>query len=110
MCGNSAYDWNIMFTGRSYGGTSVTSTPSMKTAPSVGVSKPASIRSSVVLPQPEPPSRQKISPREISSDTCRTAMKSPKRLVSRSMRTYGAAVAVAGAARCTEAVFIGGIL
>ncbi len=29
MCGNSAYDWNIMLTGRSYGGMSVMSTPSM---------------------------------------------------------------------------------
>ena len=38
------------------------SSPSMKIEPLVGVSKPASIRSSVVLPQPEPPSRQKISP------------------------------------------------
>jgi hypothetical protein len=63
MCGNSAYDWNIMFTGRSYGGTSSIDAPSMKMRPAVGCSKPASIRSSVVLPQPEPPSRQKISPR-----------------------------------------------
>ena len=37
------------------------STPSMKMRPAVGRSKPASIRSSVVLPQPEAPSRQKIS-------------------------------------------------
>ena len=50
-----------MFTGRSYGGMPVMSTPSMKILPLVGRSKPASMRSSVVLPQPEPPSRQKIS-------------------------------------------------
>ena len=61
MCGNSAYDWNIMFTACSYGGMLVTSTPSMKTLPAVGRSKPASMRSNVVLPQPDPPSRQKIS-------------------------------------------------
>ena len=30
--------------------------------PEVGVSKPASMRSSVVLPEPEPPSRQNSSP------------------------------------------------
>jgi hypothetical protein len=61
MCGNSAYDWNIMFTGRSYGGMSVMSTPSMKSLPLLGSSKPASMRNSVVLPQPEPPSRQNSS-------------------------------------------------
>ncbi len=33
MCGNSAYDWNIMLTGRSYGGTPVMSCPSMKMRP-----------------------------------------------------------------------------
>ena len=61
MCGNTAYDWNIMLTGRSYGGIDVMSTPSMKILPDVGRSNPASMRSSVVLPQPEAPSRQKIS-------------------------------------------------
>ncbi len=30
MCGNSAYDWNIMLTGRSYGGMPVMSTPSIE--------------------------------------------------------------------------------
>ena len=37
----------------------------MKMRPAVGVSKPASMRSSVVLPQPEPPSRAKSSPLSI---------------------------------------------
>ena len=36
--------------------------PSRKMLPAVGASNPASIRSNVDLPQPEPPSRQKISP------------------------------------------------
>ena len=63
MCGNSAYDWNIMLTGRSYGGMPVMSTPSIEIRPAVGSSNPASMRSSVVLPQPEPPSRQNSSPR-----------------------------------------------
>ena len=51
-----------MFTGRSYGGTPVMSSPSIRIRPEVGVSKPPSMRSSVVLPHPEAPSRQKISP------------------------------------------------
>ena len=62
MCGNSAYDWNIMFTGRSYGGTPVMSSPSMNIFPELGVSNPPNMRSSVVLPQPDAPSRQNISP------------------------------------------------
>ena len=38
------------------------SAPSMLMIPDVGVSKPASILSRVLLPQPEPPSRQNSSP------------------------------------------------
>jgi hypothetical protein len=45
------------------------------------------MRSSVDLPQPEPPSRQKISPLKILSETLLTATKSPNRLVTFSMRT-----------------------
>ncbi len=44
-----------MLTGRSYGGTPVMSSPSMNIFPEVGVSNPPSMRSSVVLPQPEAP-------------------------------------------------------
>ncbi len=45
--------------------------------PSSGVSKPASIRSSVVLPQPLGPSSAKNSPARISSDSRSTARKLP---------------------------------
>ena len=38
------------------------STSSIKIRPPVGVANPASIRSSVVLPQPEAPTRANISP------------------------------------------------
>ena len=55
--------------------------------PEVGDSKPAIIRSRVDLPQPEPPSRQKISPLKIFSETLLTATKSPNFLVMFSMRT-----------------------
>ena len=72
-CGNSAYDWNIMLMGRSYGGNCAMSTPSRITAPDVGFSKPASMRSNVDLPHPELPSKAKISPLRMDSDTSSTA-------------------------------------
>ena len=92
MCGNSAYDWNIMFTGRRCGGISVTSSPPMNRLPDVGRSKPASNRSSVVLPLPEPPSSAKHSPSATSSETSSTATTSPKRLLTPSKRTSGSVV------------------
>ena len=50
-----------MFTGRLFGGTGTMFLPASVISPSVGVSKPASIRISVVLPHPEGPSRAKNS-------------------------------------------------
>src|SRR5258708_8911304 len=78
-----------MFTGRRCGGTSVMSSPSIRTRPLSGVSSPASRRSSVVLPQPEPPSRANSSPRPISRSTLSTATTAPKRLVAPSTLTMG---------------------
>ncbi|CFW45568.1 Uncharacterised protein [Bordetella pertussis] len=78
MCGNSAYDWNIMFTGRRYGGTLVMSSPSSRICPEVASSKPASMRSSVDLPLPELPSSAKISLRRTDRLTDCTATTSPK--------------------------------
>ena len=52
MCGNSAYAWNTVLTSRLYGGMPCTYSPLMRMKPSSGCSKPASIRSVVVLPQP----------------------------------------------------------
>src|SRR5471032_2260274 len=72
-CGNSAYDWNIMLIGRWCGGTLMMSCPASVMAPLVGVSKPASMRSNVDLPQPELPSSAKISPLLIATDTSFTA-------------------------------------
>ena len=63
-----------MFIGRSYGGRPARSMPSSTMRPVVGVSKPASIRSSVLLPQPEGPSRAKISPLAISTLAWSTAL------------------------------------
>ncbi len=47
--------------------------PATSTVPASGVSKPAIRRSSVVLPQPEGPSRATISPRSTQSDASTTA-------------------------------------
>ncbi len=76
-----------MLTGRWYGGMALMSWPSMWIVPADGVSKPARMRSRVVLPDPEPPSRQKISPRRTCRETSSTATKSPKRRVTPAMRT-----------------------
>ena len=62
-----------MLTGRLLGGVSAMSSPSITISPAVGVSRPASIRSSVVLPQPDGPSSAKNSLRWMSSETLSTA-------------------------------------
>ena len=66
-----------MFTGRLFGCTAAMSWPSMMTCPPVGTSKPASMRSKVVLPQPEGPSSAKNSPRPTSRSTPSTAFTVP---------------------------------
>ena len=48
-----------MLVGRLLGGVSAMSSPSMRICPSVGVSRPAIMRSKVVLPQPEGPEQRK---------------------------------------------------
>src|SRR5690606_10789316 len=53
----------------------------MKRRPAVGTSKPAIIRSKVVLPQPDAPRIENISPRWMSRFTESTATKSPKCLL-----------------------------
>src|SRR5436190_8704854 len=78
-----------MLTGRRYGGSAPISSPSSKMRPASGVSKPASNRSSVVLPQPEGPSSAKNSLRPISSEKSSTAACVPKCLLTPSNRTSG---------------------
>ena len=66
--------------------------------PELGVSKPASMRSSVVLPQPDEPSRAKISPLAMSRLTLFTALKPLKSLTTFSIcRKACGATAVGGA-------------
>src|SRR5258707_6382409 len=70
---------------RARGGTSwSTRRPAMKISPALGCSKPAIMRSSVVLPQPEGPSRTSNSPSRMDRSTPSTASWSPplKRLCS----------------------------
>ena len=54
--------------------------------PDVGSSRPAIIRSVVVLPQPDGPSKQKKSPSGTVNVESRTAVKSPNALCRCSMR------------------------
>src|SRR3989339_1177856 len=65
---------------RRWGGRSLTGWPSNRMRPSSGVQKPAIMRRSVVLPQPDGPSRKKHSPSWISRDTPSTAVTLPNRL------------------------------
>ena len=62
-----------MLTLRLCGGVRETSTPSSRMAPSVGVSKPAIIRSVVVFPQPDGPSIEKNSPDAMEKSASVTA-------------------------------------
>src|SRR4051794_2473525 len=58
------------------------SLPASVIVPELGSSRPATIRSVVVLPQPDGPSRAKNEPRGTSRSRSRTAWKAPKCLVS----------------------------
>src|SRR5215213_769791 len=58
----------------------------IRTVPAVGSSRPATIRSVVVLPQPDGPSSAKNDPCGTVSVRSSTAVKSPKRLVTPSSR------------------------
>ena len=66
-----------MFTGRLFGVTRVTSCPWSMIRPSSGTSKPAIMRSVVVLPHPLGPSIEKNSPSPIARDTSFTAAALP---------------------------------
>src|SRR3546814_17541247 len=79
-----------MFTGRLFGSTPSITWSSMTISPTVGYSNPASMRSSVVLPQPDGPSSAKNSPSTISKQASSTAVTcSPNRLVTLQMEMLG---------------------
>src|SRR6266540_6350251 len=83
MFGNSAYDWTTIPMFRLLAGRLVTSTSLMTIVPPVGRSKPAIIRSVVVLPQPDGPRKDTNSPRSAASVKSWTAATSPKALRTR---------------------------
>ena len=66
--------------------------PRMCTEPDVGVSKPAIIRSRVVLPQPLVPNIETISPGQTSRSADSTARVSPNRFVSARPRITGVSI------------------
>src|SRR5215813_6235597 len=63
---------------RSAGASQVTSRPPMVISPSVISSRPAIMRSSVDLPQPDGPTKTQNSPSETSRSTLRMTATSPK--------------------------------
>src|SRR5690606_21912282 len=70
----------------------VTSSPATSTRPASGRRKPAIIRSVVVLPQPDGPSRATSSPGAMSSRRSSTMVRPPSTLVSPSSRSPGVVV------------------
>src|SRR5690349_10769112 len=67
---------------------------SIAIVPEVAVSRPARMRSSVVLPHPDGPTIMKNSPGAMSSDTQSIAVRPPKLLVRSRMRIAGRAAAL----------------
>ena len=62
MFGKRLYAWKTMPMSRLLGGTRVMSLPATRMRPEFGRSKPATMRSAVVLPQPDGPSSETNSP------------------------------------------------
>src|SRR5215468_24886 len=69
--GNSVLSWNTKATSRGRGRS--TFVPAIVTEPAVGCARPPMMLSSVLLPQPDGPSRQTNSPLRISSETSSSA-------------------------------------
>ena len=74
---------------RSRGATRLITRSPMRISPSVIDSSPASIRSAVVLPEPDGPTSTRNSPSPASSVSSRTASTLSKRLVTWSKRDRG---------------------
>ena len=94
--GKSAYDWNTMEMPRRAGGSPVTSASPIVMRPDVSVSRPATRRSVVDLPQPDGPSSTTSVPTAASKLTSSTARVAPQDLVTRWREIAGIASARAG--------------
>ena len=81
MWGNSAMFWNTIEIPLSLGGRSVTSRSPMRTDPSVGMVRPATVSIVVDLPHPEGPTSVRNSPSRISRFMSLTATVSSYRFV-----------------------------
>ena len=97
-----------MLTSRLCGGVLVTSSPPTSTVPEVGSLKPAIIRSVVVLPQPEGPSREKNSPAATSRSMPSTTRVPPNSLVR--PRSDTAEVAAGGTATARVSAGVTGVV
>src|SRR5262249_37355221 len=73
-CGYRAYDWNTIATSRSRAGTRLTTRSPIWMVPVVTDSSPAIMRSAVVFPQPDGPTRTTNSPSRTSRLRSRTAL------------------------------------
>src|SRR5690242_12210064 len=104
MWGNSAYCWKTVFTSRRYGGVPTASTPPIRISPSSGCSKPAIIRSEVVLPQPLGPSSDRNSPLWTRRLTAFTATREPNRFVTARNSTSLSPAPAAAAPGCDVVV------
>ena len=80
MCGYSAYDWNTIASSRSAARRSLTRWPSIRMSPLVASSRPQMMRSSVLLPQPEGPTKTQNSPSRTSRSTPGITVTVSKRL------------------------------
>ena len=102
MCRNSAKCWKTNPTRRSCTLLAVSSTSPIRIWPSFGVSSPAIIRRTVLLPDPDGPSSAVIAPPGAVNDTSLTALNVPNRLVSCST-TIGVLMCVPSFLRCDGA-------
>ena len=93
-----------MFTSRAYGACVGDVDAAERIRPAVGTSKPAIIRSTVVLPEPDGPSIEKNSPSARSRSMPSTAVTSPN--VFRSPRRLTAVASAVTVPTCSSRVFI----
>src|SRR5579864_1274737 len=77
-----------MPTSRLFGGAYVASLPSIQISPAVGGTRPATIISSVVLPEPEGPSRVRNSPSRSSRVAPASAVTAPYVLVAPRIESF----------------------
>src|SRR6185369_2924615 len=105
MWGQIAYDWKTMPISRRSGATkrpaagSLTTRSPMTMRPASFCSRPAIMRSVVVLPQPDGPSSVSSRPSATSRETASTAHTVPNRLLTPSTLTPGIAAPIAPASR-----------